>query len=299
MLGWHPGRRQQNRLWWLSVCLTFVALLRLFALLPPGGGRPYTGSKVAGAVSEEWRLLAKIVPCDDDLAGIIELLVPRQPAAEAQEEAAPKKCCSKCPSKGWCGAPRTLEARKGLTLDPTPDGDLLVAAQNESASNDEGKIALTSGTDPPVCFAVPALRNSPVFLIEDYGGKSLKVTNLSLSAPVQVAAYAPCYGGAAQPLPDDGAFVPIGPYCIRTGPTQPNYMQLIMKGATFTVFTTFFGADPTVYCLNASDPPPLGCAKSTQNNQITVMDNWQGECIYMVNLSAENSSGGEVALVDL
>lgn len=208
-------------------------------------------------------------------------------------------CCTGPKPQGWDGSRSKLEVNQRVILNPTPKGDLVVAVQNLSKMADMGKVALTSGSDPPEFLEVPALTNAPVVVIRNYGGNRLVVTNVSERAPVQVTAYAPCYGGTSQPLPDDGLFWPLDPYSIRTGPTENNYMQLTMKAAVYTVFVTFFGADPIVYCLAAPSPPPESCMQSTPNNRYTVNGNWQEACIYMINLSPETSREAEVALTDL
>jgi len=264
------------------------AVLKLIFILPPFRYRPrlyLLGLAFVFCVSLIALLLARSGPLES-----------KAPVLLAEQMPLP---CTVPEPQEWDGAAKKLEVNQGVTLNPTPKGDLVVAVQNLSTMADLGEVALTSGNKRPEFLKVPALTNAPLIVIRNYDGNHLRITNVSEHAPIQVAAYAPCYGGTSQPLPDDGKFRPLKLYRIRTGPTKNNYMQLTMKASAYTVLVTFFGAEVTVYCLAAPSPPPESCIKSTTNNRETITSNWHGVHIYMVNLSPETSPEAKVALTDL
>lgn len=170
------------------------------------------------------------------------------------EQAQPTDTSTK--PQNWTGKVKKLKVNEGVTLNSTPKGDLIVAVQNLSTMPDKGKVVLKSGDNPPEYLCVPALTNAPLIEIRNYNGNSLKVTNVSKQALIQIAAYAPGYGGEPKQLPDNGKFRSLKHYSIREGPTKNNTMQLTMKAdSAYTVLVTFFGAEATVYCMTAPTPP--------------------------------------------
>ncbi len=205
--------------------------------------------------------------------------------------------------QSWDGSPITLQQGQGVQMKQTPVGDLVVAALNMAAQNDEGQLAVTSGGGPPEIIPVEPLMNAPIIWITNYEGNDFNITNISITnVPIWVAAWGPGFGNCGT-LPDDGIFFSLRPYQCREAQTNPSLMQLAMRAlGQYTVFVNFIGSKPSTYCVNAPETrgvPVEDYTEVTKNNALSISGNWLGKTLWVVNLSALTNQQGEVALTNL
>jgi len=203
----------------------------------------------------------------------------------------------------WNGSPKSLNQHEGVTMPQTPVGDLIVTFFNQAEKNDEGKISLTTGGSRPEIITVEPLMNAPQIMIRNFDGNNLNLTNISSTeVPIQVTAWGPGFG-KPDSLPDDGEWNDLPVYTSRTTKSNPNYMRLGMRAlGQYTVFGVFIGSTPSLYCVNAPDQskvPVKEYTEVTSNNTKSLIENWLGKTLWVVNLSASTQVGGQVSLINL
>jgi hypothetical protein len=128
----------------------------------------------------------------------------------------------------WNGSPLTLAFRDSATMSPTSNGSMILAYQNTSQFNNDGRLSLTSGGSQPQFLRAPALLMQPMVVINNWQGSNLTLTNISAVAgtPIWIAAYGPGYGATPATLPITGEPVAVAVYGTLKAITVPQWMQL-------------------------------------------------------------------------
>jgi hypothetical protein len=70
---------------------------------------------------------------------------------------------------------------------------------------------------------------------------------------------------------------------------------------SYTVFATFAGPDPQVYCVNApsASKVPAGYTVITPDNNYPLTQNWMGQTFYIINLSVDSAQDAQVSFTPL
>ncbi|MFD2058373.1 hypothetical protein ACFSQT_36400 [Mesorhizobium calcicola] len=128
----------------------------------------------------------------------------------------------------WDGSPVELAVRDSVAMPQTPNGSMILAFQNASELNNDGKLAMTSGSNPPQFLLARALALQPTILINNWQANNLTLTNVSVNAktPIWIAAYGPGMGAAPTPLPTNGDAIPVAVDTTLKAVTLPQFMQL-------------------------------------------------------------------------
>lgn len=200
----------------------------------------------------------------------------------------------------WNGSPTTLQVNDSVTLNPTTNGALVLAAFNTDTQNNAGQLILTWGGNPPITLDVAALQNAPILLNQDFGGDALTVTNISQQAPIWLAAYGPGLPSAnPAALPDSGQFYSLAPYTVRSTMSQATFQRLVFNAdKSYTVFVLFEGPDVTTLVINAPETVS-GYDVSSPDNNVPITKNWMGQTLWVVNLSPSTSQDGQISLTTL
>ena len=203
----------------------------------------------------------------------------------------------------WNGSPQVLLTSQNTVMPQTPNGTTIFAATNQSALNNQGQIALTSGGGAPTILDIPALTAQPTININNWKANNLSATNISVNnnTPIQVQAVGPGIPGIT-PLT-----LTIGtPLLMALGQSAqtnalPQYMQLVVQvtGPTLGIISVIGGPpDQTgnngyVIAVNAGAntgpgtgvPAPAGYYATTTSNTYAYQFNWGSSLIFVSNLS--------------
>ncbi|MFN3657262.1 MAG: hypothetical protein ACK4UO_08420 [Pseudolabrys sp.] len=199
----------------------------------------------------------------------------------------------------WNGEGRVLAVNEGATMTQTPNGSMILAFENQSKQNNQGKIAVTSGGAPPQFLAAPALLQQPQVLVRNWQGNNLNVTNISVNenTPIWIAAYGPGIGAPPQNLPI-GQPISVPKGGALQGIANPNWMQLTFtfSSSQLAVFGIIGGpADATgnnayVVAVNSSSgdtgpppeaKPPPGYYATRGGNTYSLEFNWGASVVYV------------------
>lgn len=198
----------------------------------------------------------------------------------------------------WDGSGTDLAVNAGVTLDPTANGNMVLAGYNIDTQNNAGQAFYSWGANGDT-LDLPALQNAPVILVQDFGGNALTVTNISQQAPIWVAAYGPGVGPDPQPLPADGVSYSLPPFQARSTVSSGGWQRLVLSATQgYTVFVLFVGNDVTTICVNAAHSV-CGYDVCTPDNSYPLTKNFGGQTIWVINLSPTSSTLGQVSLTDL
>jgi hypothetical protein len=212
----------------------------------------------------------------------------------------------------WSGAPTTINPQQNATMNQTPNGTMIFTYFNQATTANAGKLSLSSGGTGQL-LDVPALTNQPLFLIQNFKGSNLSVSNVSTTAatPIWIAAAGPGLPGqSCNSLPTTGKFVPLGIFeCAQVKP-PPSFSTVTLQANSgqLTIFAIQVGNVVTVVALNAAQeagpgtqnpgtPPPAGYYATTTGNNYQNIWNWGGATVYIVNLSPGTATGGQVSLL--
>ena len=211
----------------------------------------------------------------------------------------------------WTGAPTTLNPQQNATMPQTPNGTMIFTYFNLSTTTNAGKLSLSSGGMGQLLDA-PALANQPQFLIKNFKGSNLSVSNVSqtTATPIWIAAAGPGLPGqSCNALPITGKFVPLAVYeCAQVKP-PPTFSTVTLQANSgqLTIFAIQVGNTVYVVALNAAQeagpgtqnpdtPPPAGYYATTTSNNYQNIWNWGGATVYIINLSPATATGGQVSL---
>jgi len=222
-------------------------------------------------------------------------------------------------NKAWDGSPLVLNPNEGAAMPETPNGSMILAYENKSTENNQGKIALTSGGSDPIFLVAPALTNQPSFYSYNWQSNNLNVTNISppnTDTPIRIQAIGPGMPGQKPfPLPADGTSVPLKTYDSAQGMASGGLSQLIFqcRASTLAVFVLIGGPPDTsgnnsyAFQVNASadtgpgtgKTPPPGYYATSRGNNCTFEFQWGGATVFVANLSAETVTNTAVILRSL
>lgn len=200
----------------------------------------------------------------------------------------------------WNGSPITLSVNSSVTLSPSTNGAMVLAAFNTDTKNNAGQLLLTWGGNTPTTLDVAALQNAPILLTQDFEGNAVTVTNISQQAPIWLAAYGPGLPSANPgTLPDNGQFYSLGPYTVRSTISAASYQRLVFNAdKDYTVFVVFAGPMVTTLVINAPETVS-GYDYSTPDNNYPMTQNWMGQTLWVINLSPTVSADGQISLTSL
>ena len=138
-------------------------------------------------------------------------------------------------------------------------------------------------------------------VINDYNGNVVQITNISQQSPITVAVWGPGFN-TSDDLPQTGQMYGLAQYQSRFTVTPASYARVVMSAdKSYTVFATFAGPDPQVYCVNApseSKVPP-GYTQIVADNNFPLTENWMGQTFYIINLSVDSAHGAQVSFTPL
>jgi hypothetical protein len=200
----------------------------------------------------------------------------------------------------WDGRAITLAVNKQLTVPAPSHTGWILAALNQTDKPDNGQVATTVNGLELVVSEVKALTNIATLIQRENKGL-IKITNISQSAPIQMTAFGAAFGQPAN-FPDNGEFMALPLNHARQTQSRLGFMRLVIKGELGLARVVFMaGKTVTVICLNTPDPLPDTCkgGDNTADNQKVLMQNWQGQVLYITNLSAISSAKVSVALLSL
>lgn len=203
-------------------------------------------------------------------------------------------------SATWNGSPTTLQVNDSVTLNPSTNGSMVLAAFNTDSQNNAGQLLLTWGGNPPITLDVAALQNAPILLTQDFGGNALTVTNISQQAPIWLAIYGPGLASSNPgALPDTGQFYSLGLYTIRSTISAATFQRLVFNSdKNYTVFVLFSGPDVKTLVINAPETV-TGYDVRTPDNNYPLTQNWMGQTLWVINLSPGASTDGQISLTTL
>lgn len=218
----------------------------------------------------------------------------------------------------WDGSPVTISPPDGVTMPQTTNGSMVLAYQNNSTMNNNGKLALTSGGSQPIFLTAPALAVQPSILVQNWGANNLNITNISPAAatPIWLECFGPGLPGQKPVALPVGTPIKLAPTAVAQGNSQPNWMQLtlISNTANLTLFSVIGGpADATgnnayVIALNSSSgntgpgsgsPAPQGYYATSGSNSYTLEFNWGASVVYVANMSPSTAAQATVQLISL
>ncbi len=203
-------------------------------------------------------------------------------------------------STDWQGQPLDLSPNQQAASDSLPPSGWILSSLNLATKAYSGQLAVTWSGQDLTLIDVPALTNTAV-ISELHGTGQMRVSNISDQAVVEVAIYGPGFGNP-DPLPADGSTLPLDLKQARQTNSGMDYMHLVLnseKGYTRIVFIV--GAQVKIACLNQPTPAPDDCDADTSStgNQVSLINNWEGKTLYLVNLSAGTSNQASVSLLAL
>lgn len=211
-------------------------------------------------------------------------------------------------SSTWSGIGMSLGKDAQVNMPQTPNGSLVFGYFNQTRENNQGELILTSGGGYFNDIPVPPLQSAPGIVVYNWAASNLAVTNTSLNATtvIYISAYGPGVPGQS-PVPlNIGTPVNLGTTASAFGKTNPQNMRLkiTVSGSAMGVFAIVGGpADASgnnakVIAVNypVNTPPPDGYYAVTSANAYVLNFNYNGQSVYVVNMSATGAPLGQVLL---
>jgi hypothetical protein len=216
----------------------------------------------------------------------------------------------------WNGQPITLQQGGSTVMPQTPNGSLVLAYQNQSTTNDQGQLELTSGGSPPEFLPAVALLPVPQILVNHWQGNDLVVTNVSPQpTPIWIEAAGPGLPGQTPASLPIGTPTVLAPAQAAQGVTQPQWMQLMLTTATAQPTTVAIVGGPldstgnNAYAIGLNfttnsgpgtgTPTAQGYYATTTGNSYPFLFNWGGATIYVANMSASTAAAVQLNLIAL
>jgi hypothetical protein len=215
-------------------------------------------------------------------------------------------------TSAWDGSALVLNVPEGVIMPHTPNGSMIFGYQNQSAQNNAGSLALTSGGSPPEFLVAPALSLQPQILTRNWQANNLNVTNISANpnTPIWIEAFGPGIGPPPMPLPI-GRGVAISPKQTLQGSANPNWMQLGFRfsSSEFAVFGIIGGPqdgsgnNAYVVALNSpagdtkkgtGNTPPPGYYATSGGNILSFEFNWGSAAVFVAYFGSANVVPTEV-----
>lgn len=218
----------------------------------------------------------------------------------------------------WDGAPYVVMPRQTAVIPQTPNGSVILTAENLAAQNNAGSIMVRSAGGAPVMVTVPALRHQPSFLVQNFAAQDLAVTNTSNAdeTPIRLQEVGTGIPGTTPvTLPTDGSVIPLAPG--ETGSTLavPRFMRLQVTNGTGNVSDLIVIGGPVdasgnnafVFEVNSAQntgpgtngpnapaPPPFNA--TTTGNTYVLPFNWGSSTIFIANVSPQTAGPVAVSL---
>lgn len=217
----------------------------------------------------------------------------------------------------WDGSPTTISPPDGVTMTQTTNGSMVLAYQNNATTNNDGKIALTSGGSKPQFLPVPALLVQPSIYVNNWGADNLNITNISANpaTPIWLEAFGPGLPGQKPVALPIGSSVTLKPVAVAQGTSNPNWMQLILTSntANLTIVAVIGGAadaggnNAYVIALNSpsgntgpgGNPAPQGYYATAGGNSYSLEFNWGASVVYVANMSPSTAAPVTAKLISL
>lgn len=202
----------------------------------------------------------------------------------------------------WTGTPTTLKVNEQVSMPQTPNGTVIVAGINQTKLNNDGEASVTSGGSTVRTLELPALATAPTVYAHNYQASNLTITNTSAQndTPVQVQAVGPGIPGVtAKPLV---LLTPltVGFGEVAQGGTNPQNMQLKIQNNTSTTSVVGViggpadgsGSNGKIIAVNwpSGTPVPPDYFAASNSNTYTLNFNWNGQAIFVGNLSSSNAA---------
>ncbi len=199
---------------------------------------------------------------------------------------------------GWDGAGRTLAPNEQVVMPQTPNGSVVLAWKNMAAQNSDGTLAIATVGSPPQMLDAPALNTAPSILANNWQGGDLRLTNISIYAPIWIEMLSPGLPGMEPvPLPEDTPTT-LAPLHAAQGRGR-GFMRLLLETNTSDLTTIAViggpmdssGNNAYLFALNYVGGATLpGYTAVTTANSYSFEFNWSNSAVFVVNLSGEYSS---------
>jgi hypothetical protein len=208
----------------------------------------------------------------------------------------------------WNGIGTTLAVNGSVNMAQTPNGSLVFGYFNLTTQNSAGQLILTSGGGYYNEVPVPPLQSAPGVVVNNWQASNLTVSNTSdnPSTSIFISAYGPGVPGQSPRTLQLGISLNLGTTDSATGKTNPQNMRLkiTVSGSAMGVFAIVGGPldssgnNAKVIAVNFPQgmPTPDGYYATTSNNAWTYNFNWNGDSVYVVNMSATGTPLGQVLL---
>lgn len=214
----------------------------------------------------------------------------------------------------WNGMGMQLLVGQSALMPQTPNGTLVFGYFNMATQNNAGELAVSSGGGSPAFLQAPALSMRPSILMNNWMANNLSVTNISAnpSTPIWISGYGPGVPGQYPGRLTIGSPVALATTQSVQGATNPQNMRLVLSvsSPTLGVFAVVGGpvdgSGNNGYVLSVNDTqnsgpgtgvtPPSGYYATAIGNSISMIFNWNGALVYVVNMSASTATVGQVLL---
>jgi hypothetical protein len=208
----------------------------------------------------------------------------------------------------WNGIGMSLSRNVQVSMPQTPNGSLVFGYFNLGTTTSEGELILTSGGGYFNDLPVPALQSAPGIVVHNWAASNLAVSNISQNpdTTIYISAYGPGVPGQFPVTLNLGTQVVLGTTASAIGKTNPQNMRLkiTVSGSAMGVFAIVGGpADASgnnakVIAVNypVDTPPPDGYYATTSTNTYVLSFNYNGQSVYVVNMSATGTPLGQVLL---
>jgi hypothetical protein len=202
----------------------------------------------------------------------------------------------------WTGTPTVLKVNDQVTMPQTPNGTVIVSAINQATLNNQGEASITSGGSQVESLELPALATAPTAYAHNYGASNLAITNTSAqdNTPIQVQAVGPGIPGVTPKPLVILTPLTVGFGEVAQGGTNPQNMQLKIQNNTSTTSVVGViggpadasGSNGKIIAVNwpAGTPVPPEYFAVSNNNTYTLNFNWNGQQIFVGNLSSSNAA---------
>lgn len=196
----------------------------------------------------------------------------------------------------WNGSPTTLQVSQNINMPQTPNGTMILAAQDAATQNNQGVLSLTSGGAPPTFLDLQANANQPSIQINNWKANNLSLTNVSpnQNTPIWLQGVGPGIPGINPQALVIGTPLALNAGVVAQGNASPQWMQLVIQSnaATLGVVGIIGGPQDSsgnngyVIAVNApSNTPGPGYYAETTSNAYTFQFNWGSSLVFVANLS--------------
>jgi hypothetical protein len=209
---------------------------------------------------------------------------------------------NKAMNASWNGSPSVLLIYHNLAMPRTPNGTAIVAATNQSPSNQNGTMRLSSGGAPSKILTIPAKANLPTIFIRNGHSNNLTISNISApdGPSILVQMIGPGIAGVTALNFPIGTPTALSAGQAASGNATAQWMHLVIQSTAPTLGVLGIIGGPAnasgdngyVIAINAAQNtgpggprPPDGYYATTKTNSYTFVFNWGAAPIFIANLS--------------